>query len=133
MPVGQNTAHILVVEDARMNQILVEALLGDAGYEVTVVGDGLAGVDAARVGNFDAVLMDLEMPVMDGMEATLQIRGLDGSAGRIPIVAMTAHSVANEAQRCRDVGMDDFITKPIDPDQLLRVVARWTGGTDGAV
>jgi len=117
---------ILVVEDIKMNQMIVETLLRDAGHEVTIAEDGKAGIEAVRQGGYDLVLMDMEMPVMGGIEATRLIRGLGGRPGAVPIVALTANAMASEAERCRAAGMNDYLTKPIDQAQLLDVVERWS-------
>ena len=124
---------ILVVEDIKMNQLIVETLLRDAGHEVTVVEDGKAGIEAARAGDYDLVLMDMEMPVMGGIEATRHIRGLGGRPGAVPIVALTANAMGSEAERCRAAGMNDYLTKPIDQVQLLDVVARWSAVGEASV
>jgi len=115
-----------------MNQEIMATILRHAGYEVTLAGDGRAGFEAVRDGRFDLVLMDLEMPVMGGIEAAQRIRQLDGPIGRIPIVAVTAHSMGGEAERCRCAGMNDFMTKPTGMRRVLQVAAHWTGGDDAA-
>ena len=96
------------------------------GQVVEIVGNGRLAVDAviARSSAYAAVLMDIQMPEMDGLEATRRIRAQLGDR-RLPIIAMTAHAMDAERQRCFDAGMDDHISKPIDPDQLVRVLNRW--------
>ena len=102
-----------------MNQEIMATILRYAGYEVTVVSDGQAALEAVQLGDFNLVLMDLQMPVMGGIEAARRIRALDGRAGRTPIVAVTAHSVGRqEVEHCRCAGMDGFLTKPVDPAEL---------------
>jgi PAS domain S-box-containing protein len=130
LPADPRGVRILVVEDIKMNQLIVETMLRDAGHEVAVVEDGQAGVEAVRGGAYDLVLMDMEMPVMGGLEATRRIRDLGPSVRQIPIIALTANAMPNEAERCRAAGMNDYLTKPIDQARLLHVVARWSGAAD---
>jgi len=121
-------ARILLAEDVPMNQIVTSSLLKKAGHTVEIVEDGAAAVDAVRAGDYDLVLMDLQMPVMDGLEAAAAIRRLpDGKAG-VPIVALTANALSEQLRACLDAGMNDHVTKPIDPAALLATVHRWTGG-----
>jgi CheY-like chemotaxis protein len=120
---------ILVAEDNHVNQVLVSTLLVKAGYQVTVVGNGQEAVAARRSGRFDLILMDVHMPVVDGFEATLQIR-IDEERGdsHIPIVAMTANAMEGDRERCLATGMDDYLSKPIDPDLLLACLTRLLKG-----
>jgi PAS domain S-box-containing protein len=131
-PAGHSGKRILVVEDVEMNQLIVETLLRDAGHHVTVVDDGQAGVEAVRAGGFDLVLMDMEMPIMGGVEATRRIRALGDARAGIPIIALTANAMAAEAERARAAGMNDFLVKPIDQALLLNLVARWSGAAGAA-
>jgi CheY-like chemotaxis protein len=131
-PADPTGKRILVVEDIAMNQVIVETLLRDAGHQVTVVDDGQAGLDAVRDGGYDLVLMDMEMPIMGGVEATRRIRAFDGAVGQIPIIALTANAMPSEAERARAAGMNDYLMKPIDQIQLLKLVARWSGKVDAA-
>lgn len=121
---------VLLAEDQPMNQELVRGILGHAGHEVEVVGDGAAAVAAARQGGFDLLLMDMQMPVMDGLVATRAIRRLRGPAGRMPIVGLTANALPEQIDRCLQAGMDEVVTKPIRAEVLLAAVARReaTGG-----
>jgi signal transduction histidine kinase/DNA-binding response OmpR family regulator len=119
---------ILVVEDNEVNQQVARELLESAGAIVTVAGNGREAVNLMKQsepGAFDMVLMDLQMPEMDGYEATRLLRS-DSRFQQIPIIAMTAHALAEERQRCLDAGMNDHISKPIDPDALFATLARWT-------
>ncbi|MBN2024449.1 MAG: response regulator [Pirellulales bacterium] len=120
-------ARVLVAEDAPDNQRLVGAILGRAGVEVTLVDTGLAARDAALAARqagrpFDVVLMDMQMPEMDGYEATRQLRR-QGYAG--PIIALTAHALEGECQKCLDAGCDAYARKPITKDRLLGLVAQF--------
>ena len=120
------SARILVADDLVMNQLVVEGLLTVAGHQVTVVGDGAAAVEAVRAEVFDLVLMDMEMPVMDGLSATRAIRSLDPFVRDIPIIALTANAMPEEVARCRAAGMNDHLTKPVDRDALIATVAKWS-------
>jgi PAS domain S-box-containing protein len=125
--VAKTSARILVAEDVYMNQIVVEALLRSAGHHVTLVGNGAEAVEAVQARDYDLVLMDMEMPVMDGISAARAIRGLGERVRDIPIVALTANAMADEIARCRAAGMNDHLAKPIDREILLAIVARWSG------
>jgi signal transduction histidine kinase/DNA-binding response OmpR family regulator/HPt (histidine-containing phosphotransfer) domain-containing protein len=115
---------ILLVEDNEINQQIAIEILGLEGFWVSVAGDGMEALDilAEETRDFDLVLMDLQMPRMDGFMATREIRRLGYS---LPIVAMTADAVSGVELQCRTAGMDDFITKPIDPRELLLALTRW--------
>lgn len=115
---------VLVVDDVPANQRLASAVLKLAGHDVDVAENGDQAVQAARRGRYDVILMDLEMPVTDGLTAAAAIRALPPTGRRVPIVAMTAHPPREFAEKARAAGMDDFLSKPIDAEQLLRVVAR---------
>ncbi|MEY4427913.1 MAG: hypothetical protein RLZZ182_602 [Pseudomonadota bacterium] len=119
-------ARVLLVEDNPVNVVVAEAMLRNLGYEVHTVADGLQAVHWLSHHSCDVVLMDCAMPVMDGFEATREIRRreLQAGASRLPVVALTAHLAAEERERCRDAGMDDFLSKPFDADDLQRVVER---------
>ncbi|GLS01338.1 hybrid sensor histidine kinase/response regulator [Brevundimonas denitrificans] len=114
---------ILVADDAAANRELVVAILGAQGVALETVEDGARAVEAARGGGYDLILMDVHMPVMDGLDATRAIRALDGEAGRVPIVALTANVQPEQVLRCREAGMDDHVGKPIQVAELLRVIA----------
>jgi signal transduction histidine kinase/DNA-binding response OmpR family regulator/HPt (histidine-containing phosphotransfer) domain-containing protein len=120
---------VLLVEDNDMNQQVATELLEAAGAVVRVAGHGGIAVNLLKEGPqpppFDIVLMDLQMPEMDGLTATRLLRG-DARFNNLPIVAMTAHALAEERERCLEAGMNDHVTKPIDPDALFDCIARWT-------
>jgi PAS domain S-box-containing protein len=119
---------VLLVEDNKVNQMLAVALLKKRRHEVTVADDGRQAVELVRRSEFDVVLMDVQMPEMDGLEATRLIRQMEASRGRrIPIIAVTAHTMEEDRQRCLDAGMDDYVRKPIDPEELEAAIERWTG------
>jgi PAS domain S-box-containing protein len=123
---ANTSARILVAEDIYMNQVIVESMLTVAGHEVTIVSNGAAAVAAVQSGEYDLILMDMEMPEMDGIAATRAIRGLGARIGDIPIVALTANAMPEEIARCRAAGMNDHLSKPIDRRAMLAAVARWS-------
>ncbi|MBI3926161.1 MAG: response regulator, partial [Armatimonadetes bacterium] len=113
---------VLLVEDNLINQTVGIALLETCGHRVTVASNGGEAVEAASRHRFDAVLMDLQMPDMDGLEATRLIRNLDGPLARVPIFALTAHVTEDHRQDCLKGGMDGFLTKPIQEDSILALL-----------
>jgi len=117
---------LLVAEDNDVNQILINALLARMGHRVHLVANGRLAVEAVRRGDYDLVLMDLQMPEMDGMEATQAIRALGGAFASLPIIAMTANAFDEDRQACLAAGMDDYVAKPIDVAQLAEAIARCT-------
>ena len=117
-------ARVLLVEDNDINQIVASEMLTDAGLVVDVAADGSIAVDMVQAQPYDVVLMDMQMPVMGGVEATIEIRKL-GRFSTLPIVAMTASAMAQDRQRCLEAGMNDFVSKPIETDELWRVLLRW--------
>ena len=116
--------HLLVAEDNEVNQFVIQALLDSLGHTAEIVGDGAAAVERARQGGHDLVLLDVQMPVMDGAEAARAIRSLPGAPARLPIVAMTANARAEDRTACLGAGMDDYVSKPIDRDALVAAMAR---------
>ncbi|MCX7112290.1 MAG: PAS domain S-box protein [Proteobacteria bacterium] len=117
-------ARILLVEDNEINQELATELLVGAGFEVEVAGNGRVAVDKVAAGTYDLVLMDLQMPEMDGFAATREIRK-DPRFKDLPIVAVTANAMASDRDQCLEGGMDDHIAKPIMPEQLYATLAKW--------
>jgi signal transduction histidine kinase/CheY-like chemotaxis protein/HPt (histidine-containing phosphotransfer) domain-containing protein len=115
---------VLLVEDNDINQQVACELLADMGMTVEVAGDGAQAVERVARAAFDMVLMDMQMPVMDGVTATRAIRAMVGM-GRLPIIAMTANAMAQDRQRCLDAGMNDFLSKPIEPEDLVATLYRW--------
>ena len=122
-------SRILVVEDIPLNQMIVEAALVGAGHRVVLVGNGVEAIHALGESAFDMVLMDVEMPEMDGLAATRTIRAGGSAYSAIPIVALTANAMDEQIERCRMAGMNDHVAKPIDREQLLTAVARWSTAT----
>ena len=123
---------VLLVEDNEINQEVAIGLLEDAAIQVDLAENGEIAVRMAQENDYDAVLMDMQMPVMDGIEATRAIRS-DPRFHNLPIIAMTANAMAADREKCLKAGMNDHIGKPIDPDQLFSVLLRWAGRrNDGA-
>ncbi len=113
---------ILLAEDGKVNQLVAAAILRKAGYTVELARDGAEAVAAAESSEFDLVLMDVRLPVMDGLVATGQIRQLPGVHGRVPIIAMTASVMPGDAEACINAGMDGYLAKPLDRLQMLAAV-----------
>jgi signal transduction histidine kinase/DNA-binding response OmpR family regulator len=122
---------VLVADDNRTNQRLVAALLGAAGHTVDLVTNGREAVEAVLRARYDVVLMDVQMPVMDGVQATRRIRALPPPAGTVPIVALTADAVAGAEDRYRGVGMDAYLSKPLSPDTLVATLDAIARGQRG--
>jgi PAS domain S-box-containing protein len=120
---------ILLAEDNVTNQHVATRLLEKMGFGVVVVGNGQAAIRALETARFDLVLMDVQMPVMDGFDATRAIRSPESAVlnRQVPVIAMTAHALKGDRERCLAAGMDDYVSKPIDPKELARVTERWSG------
>jgi signal transduction histidine kinase/CheY-like chemotaxis protein/HPt (histidine-containing phosphotransfer) domain-containing protein len=122
-------ASILLVEDNEINQQVASEFLQSEGFLVTVVGNGLEAVEVltspAMNNHFDLILMDIQMPIMDGYSATKEIRDSQTPYKNIPIVAMTAHALSSQRRQCLDSGMNDHVSKPFDPEILFSVLAKW--------
>jgi PAS domain S-box-containing protein len=116
---------ILVAEDEYINKILIRTLLQQAGYHVTVVQNGREAVDAWRGGVFDCILMDIQMPFMDGYEAVARIRAQEREGDHVPVIAMTAHAMSGDRRKCLQAGMDDYLAKPIDGRVVLALLRRY--------
>lgn len=116
--------HVLVVDDVSMNREITEAFLRAAGLEVTCVESGAEAIAKVALTDFDVVLMDVRMPIMDGLEATRRIRQLGGSRGQVPVVALTAQVFAEQVAKCREAGMNSHLAKPFDPNMLLAAVTQ---------
>ena len=117
-------AWVLLVEDNDINRQVAQEILVGAGINVSLANDGQEAIEAIKEKEYDAVLMDLQMPVMDGYEATRVIRS-DPRFKELPIIAMTAHAMAGDREKSLEVGMNDHVTKPIDPDQLFATLMKW--------
>ena len=124
--------HLLVAEDNPTNQQVAQAILEKAGIVVTIVGDGEAAVEAVGHHDFDAVLMDIQMPRMNGLEATRRIRELPRGES-LPIVAMTAHAMKGDEEKCLEVGMNGYVSKPVNQDRLFHTLWRLLRTTNPAL
>ena len=109
---------ILIVEDNEMNRDMLSRRLIRRGYEVAIAGDGRAGVDAAKAQHPDIVLMDMSLPVLDGYDATRELKSLDDTRA-IPVIALTAHAMASDRERALAAGCDEYEFKPIDLGRLI--------------
>ena len=118
-------ASILLAEDNKINQVVARVLLERIGCRVTIVENGVEACSAIQQNAYDVVLMDCQMPVMSGFEATKRIRSLETSGRRTPIIALTAGVLQEERERCYACGMDDFLSKPISPNDLEHALERW--------
>jgi PAS domain S-box-containing protein len=113
---------ILLAEDTRVNQLVVQKSLAKRGHEVTLANNGREAIDLWSTGQFDLILMDVQMPLVDGLQATIAIRSIEEAekrAWKTPIIAMTAHAMHGDQQRCLDSGMDDYISKPVDVQDMV--------------
>jgi signal transduction histidine kinase/DNA-binding response OmpR family regulator len=128
-PLGDRAIRVLMAEDNLINQKVACRILERMSCEVVVVADGEAAVSTLEDGGFDVVLMDIQMPVMDGLEATSEIRGRELRSGRsrVPIIALTANVMPGDEQCCLDAGMDGYLAKPFQPEDLARLLRRWIG------
>ena len=126
VPTGQT---LLLVEDNEDNRIIYSTVLRHLGYQVIEAQDGVEAVELARTTQPDLILMDISIPRMDGWEATRILRG-DSRTSAIPIVALTAHALADDRERAAEVGFSSYLAKPIEPRVVVAEVRRWIG--DGA-
>ncbi|MCY1492456.1 Signal transduction histidine-protein kinase BarA [compost metagenome] len=131
---ARKVPRLLCVDDNPANLLLVQTLLSDLGAQVTAVSSGQAAVEAVQRERYDLVFMDVQMPGMDGRQATLAIRQWEAEreVAAVPIIALTAHALASEKRALLQGGMDDYLTKPINERQLTQVVLKWTGLALGA-
>ena len=116
---------ILVAEDNAANQAVLRAIFAKTEHKIDIVGNGAEAVSAVMRTPYDLVLMDIQMPEMDGMEATGKIRDLPGAAADIPIIALTANAMKGDREKCLDAGMSDYLSKPVKPARLMSMLAKW--------
>ena len=128
-PIGASPGRLLLVEDNLINQKVADAMLSGAGYRVDTALNGVEAVTATAARGYDAVLMDCQMPEMNGYEATAAIREREGDGGHTPIIALTAGARAKDRVRCLSAGMDDYLAKPVSKEALLAMVARYMTAT----
>ena len=117
---------ILLAEDNHINQKLAKTVVQNAGFMVDVVENGEHAIERLKRGKYNAVLMDIQMPELDGIQTTRKWRKLEAGRERIPIIAMTAHALKGDRERCLEAGMDDYISKPLDSKELIKILDRWT-------
>ncbi|MDP9192432.1 MAG: response regulator [Acidobacteriota bacterium] len=122
-------ARILVVEDNNVNQLVALGQLQRLGHECLIAASGTAALELVRNETFDLILMDCQMPDMDGYEATRHIRQMEGAVARVPIVAITAHALPGEREKCLAAGMNDYLAKPVSIEQLGAVIRLWASKT----
>jgi len=118
--------YVLAAEDNEINRYVIEKLLHGMGHDVVFAADGAEAVDLAGRLRFDVVLMDIQMPTVDGITAAGRIRAMEGAGAQVPIIALTAHAMAGDRESYLKAGMDDYVAKPIDPDELAQALARAT-------
>lgn len=120
------TYQILLVEDNIFNQKVALIILKKMGYQVSIANDGLEAINALETNNYDIVLMDMQMPNLDGLEATQRIQSANSNVKnpQIPIIAMTANAMQGDRERCLQVGMNDYVSKPINIDDLQAVLKK---------
>ena len=119
--------HILLAEDNPVNQHVALKMLEKMGYRTHAVANGAEAIAALKAFSYDLVIMDCQMPKLDGYETTRQIRDPESTVRnrRIPIIALTAHAMKGDQERCINAGMDDYLAKPVKPDELERVLEKW--------
>ncbi|NIM16023.1 MAG: response regulator, partial [Candidatus Aminicenantes bacterium] len=129
---AKHSVHILLVEDNPINQKLARFMLTKGGYQLDVVNNGQEAVDTYTTdpGKFDLIFMDINMPEMDGREATRIIR--EKGFTEVPIIAMTAHALREDREKCLEAGMNDYISKPIKRDIVFNMVNKWVFITDNS-
>ncbi|GAB5389616.1 MAG: hypothetical protein Alpg2KO_25840 [Alphaproteobacteria bacterium] len=120
---------VLIAEDNMINQQMLKAMLDHEPLELVFANNGQQAIDAIAQQDFDLVLMDVRMPVMDGLAATRHIRSMDNPKANVPIIALTADATAEVRQACEDVGISDYMTKPLDLMKLQELVHHYTGIT----
>jgi two-component system sensor histidine kinase/response regulator len=129
-PRVRSLGRVLIVEDNALNQLVAEAVVSRLGYQVNIVANGAQALEALQSTSYSAVLMDCHMPVMDGFEATENIRRRKDTNSTIPIIAMTAGAMPEDRARCLEAGMDDYVSKPVDINAIEAVLQRWIVPTD---
>jgi len=124
---------ILVAEDNEVNQIVFTQILAGTGYRFKIVGNGALAVESYKELRPKLILMDVSMPVMNGLDATKEIRDLKAGGAYTPIIGVTAHAIKGDMEKCLAAGMDDYVTKPVSPDTLTSKIEHWMGKLDGIV
>lgn len=124
-------ARILLVEDNKVNQLVAIAMLSTRGYEIEIAENGVQAVEAVAKSRFDVILMDIQMPKMNGVDATKEIRQLASDRCSIPIIAVTANAMRGDRETYLAAGMDDYISKPINSKQLIEKIEYWRQARGG--
>ncbi|ACQ93003.1 Hpt sensor hybrid histidine kinase [Tolumonas auensis DSM 9187] len=127
---GLLPVNVLLVEDSLTNQMVATAMLEKTGCQITIANDGYESLEKVRQAEFDVVLMDVSMPGMDGLEATRRIRAMGGRYLTLPILAMTAHAFAHDREACLEAGMNDYLSKPLQREQLYSLLKKWALNND---
>jgi CheY-like chemotaxis protein len=122
----KNGIRVLIVEDNMVNQRIALKMLQNLGYTPDVASNGREAIEAILRNRYEAILMDCQMPEMDGFETTKEIRKLEGAGARIPIIALTANAMSGDRELCVEAGMDDYLAKPVDLQQLDAALCAWT-------
>lgn len=123
--INPKTIKVLVAEDNYINQKLISKLLLNKGYNINIVDDGQKVLDALEKDKYHIVLMDIQMPIMDGYQATKLIRAKEITSGKyIPIIAVTAFAMESDRQKCFEIGMDDYISKPFNKDDFYKIIEK---------
>lgn len=128
---AQNRGRVLIVEDNPINQRVAVILANKLGFVADVAGDGSEALNMVRNQEYTLILMDCQMPVMDGFEATKAIRALDRPISRVPIIAVTANVMEGQRDKCLAAGMNDYLPKPINKDVLRKAVDKWIPQLEG--
>ena len=129
---GPSRFRVLLAEDNQINAVLATAIIKRAGHHVDVAGNGSEALYAVQSAPYDVVLMDMHMPEMDGLEAAQKIRELAGTERHVPIIALTANAMASDRDNCLSAGMNDFLTKPFEPPELIGLIEKWASGAANA-
>jgi CheY-like chemotaxis protein len=129
---GASAPLVLIADDTPVNQIVAVRALQRCGCRSDIVNDGYEALEAMLTQRYDAILMDCQMPEMDGYETTREIRRREGGARRTPVIAMTAHAMTGDLEKCLVAGMDDYISKPLRHQALAEVLERWIAVTHPA-
>jgi CheY-like chemotaxis protein len=128
---GSSSKHVLLAEDHKVNQMLATTMLENLGHTVESVVNGEEAVKAVQSRDYDVVLMDVQMPIMTGVEATIAIRKLEGECSIVPVIAMTANAMKGDREQYLAAGMDDYLSKPIIISNLAQIVLEWGSKRSG--
>jgi CheY-like chemotaxis protein len=130
-PPSAGSLHVLLVEDNPVNRTVLLTMLAKLGCRTEAVANGRQAIEAVMAAHYDLVLMDVQMPEMDGFEAAAEIRRRETGSRRVPIVAVTAHTMPGDRERCLAAGMDDYLAKPVKLEVLAQKLVTWQDGLIG--